>query len=85
MESTSKQILSIRARNGNDCQVCPTCDKPADRPFRRYVGDTLTYGCIDACHTASLTGVVSESSRWHFRREAIDARQDELTRLLNEV
>lgn len=84
IEEISQKILDIRGKYADSKDmICVVCGKFADNPFRLYVGETLTGGCVDACHTPHFADIESESAKWHFRPEAVSVRQNELDRLMS--
>lgn len=61
---------------------CPTCTRIASAPYRRHdERGKVTEGCIDAFHTDALSGIIGESTAWHFRAEAVAIRRAELKAL----
>lgn len=47
----------------NTTDVCRTCGRKTDRPFRAYEDNKVKFGCIDSDHN----GHVWDS--WHLRKE----------------
>jgi len=57
------------------CTTCPICTRSVDSPYRVYdERGRVIQGCVDACHTDHLVSV-SESARWHHRKEATVIRK----------
>ena len=51
--------------------TCNTCTRQAGSPYRVFgASGKVVQGCVDACHTEALRGILSESAFWHFRPEA---------------
>jgi hypothetical protein len=71
IERDAKIVATRVANGGRSGVVCPICCRPVGTPYRVYDDHgKVSVGCIDASHTASLAGQVSESARWHFRKVA---------------
>lgn len=81
-DATARKILAIRAAAlGVTVEElaklpCPSCYKPADRPFRdRSPFEAKIFlGCIDAHHHGHLVPM-SNSSAWHTRLQAAEMRR----------
>lgn len=55
--------------------TCPTCCRAAHNPFRVYDDrGRVDIGCVDRFHSGHLTPL-TESSRWHNRKEAERTRR----------
>ncbi len=60
---------------------CYTCGRPKGSPFRVYdARGRVVMGCVDAAHDGHLAPI-SESERWHERKEAREIRAREERRL----
>lgn len=54
--------------------LCPTCNKPADKPYRNVVDGHIVGGCIDNFHSGAY---LSEADwEWHTRDSAMAWRTD---------
>ena len=60
--------------------LCPTCNKPSDKPYRVYfqgvedgtLSDRIMQGCVDDFHTGHVTG---RDADWHNRPDAVRVRE----------
>jgi hypothetical protein len=81
MDAISQVILQIRSAAGNPNKVCPTCGRSPETPYRVLDQDgSVIHGCVDAIHTAHVDRY-TVTGYWHFRKEAIQLRQQEMVRL----
>lgn len=56
-------------------ELCNVCCRPVAAPWRAHdERGRITLGCVSAAHDGHLTPL-SESSRWHGRREAKSIRR----------
>lgn len=61
----------METKNTETVQTCNTCCRAADAPYRSYdQAGKIVQGCVDVFHTASLSGIICQSTQWHGRPEA---------------
>lgn len=59
-----------------EAETCTICGQSAYSPYRSYNPQGhIVEGCVDQFHTPAFEGIVSESARWHHRKEARDIRK----------
>lgn len=56
-------------------ETCTFCNKPAGAPFRTWdKNGKIVHGCVADFHTGHLPEL-SETNRWHLRKEAKEIRR----------